>query len=216
MTSETHNGGHQNSRNEFEGRHIRAKRTIHGTLVEVFGVGILLLGDSGAGKSNCALELIFRGHKLVADDSVEITVNEKALVGRAPKRIKGLMNIRGIGLINIISTLGQDTLSEHAELALGIELLKFPEADTTHDRIDVIESFNVLDINVPKLVLSVSDNRNAGALIEIAAKFFLLKRGASVKQTSALSRPFSAWNALNDYSKLRSRRSFAESAEKKS
>lgn len=181
MTHETHNGDRKNSLSEFEGRHISAKKIIHGTLVQVSGVGVLLLGDSGTGKSGCALELISRGHQLVADDSVEVHSSEQTLYGRAPESIVGVMNIRGLGLVKVSELFGAHSVCTNVKISLCLELSAVEDAFET-----VTKTTEILGVNLPALVISVSRMRNLSLLTETAVRLFK-KNSESLNTQKALA-----------------------------
>ncbi|MCG5054584.1 MAG: HPr(Ser) kinase/phosphatase [Myxococcales bacterium] len=150
--------------------------SLHGVLLDVLGVGVLLLGKSSVGKSETALELIMKGHRLVADDLVEIRrTGQDQLIGWPSELIKHHMEIRGLGIINIKDLFGVAAVRDEKKLELVIELLDWKEADT-HDRLGLEEMvFPILDVPVPLLRLPVSPGRNVSALVEVAARNRLLQ-----------------------------------------
>lgn len=150
--------------------------TLHGVLVDVYGMGLLLLGDSGIGKSECALDLIQRGHRLVADDVVEIRKYPSgALVGRAAEMIRYHMELRGIGIINIKHLFGVSAVRAAKSIELVIELERW-DPTKKYDRLGLDgESYSILDRPRPFLRLPVASGRNIALLIEIAARNELLK-----------------------------------------
>ena len=149
--------------------------TVHGVLMDVFGAGILLMGNSGVGKSETAMELIKRGHRLVADDSVVIRRIENELVGTAPDRIRYFMELRGIGIINVKNMYGSGAVMTEKEIELVMELEPWRK-DKEYDRIGGEENAEtILGINVPKLTIPVSAGRNLAILIEVAARDQRLK-----------------------------------------
>ena len=149
--------------------------TVHGVLMDVFGAGILLMGNSGVGKSETAMELIKRGHRLVADDSVVIRRIENELVGTAPERIRYFMELRGIGIINVKNMYGSGAVMTEKEIELVMELEPWRK-DKEYDRIGGEENVEtILGINVPKLTIPVSAGRNLAILIEVAARDQRLK-----------------------------------------
>jgi HPr kinase/phosphorylase len=170
---------------DFSARLIRAlsnvfapHETIHGTLVEVFGVGVLLLGDSGVGKSEAALELIERRHRLVADDAVEIRcVSGNILLGSGANRALGHhMEIRGLGIINITHLFGVGAIrdTKQIQLIVGLELW---DPDKEYDRIGAEERTRaILGVNVPFLEVPVKPGRNVPIIIETAAMNERLKK----------------------------------------
>jgi len=150
--------------------------TVHGVLVDVYGMGVLLLGESGIGKSECALDLIQRGHRLVADDVVEIRKYPNgSLVGRAAEMIRYHMELRGIGIINIKHLFGVSAVRAAKSIELVIELERWDPAKR-YDRLGLDgESYSILDRPRPFLRLPVASGRNIALLIEIAARNELLK-----------------------------------------
>ena len=148
------------------------RKTIHGVLVEVFGLGILILGDSGAGKSETALELIHRGHRLVADDVVNLyCLNGNMIMGTgANKIIAHHMEIRGLGIINITHMFGVRAIRNRKEVQLVVELGSWDDASKTYDRFGADDkTVNLLGVNVPKLEIPVKPGRNIPIIIETAA-----------------------------------------------
>jgi HPr kinase/phosphorylase len=150
--------------------------TLHGVLVDVYGMGVLLLGESGIGKSECALDLVHRGHRLVADDAVEIRrYPSGALVGRAAEMIRYHMELRGIGIINIKHLFGVSAVRASKSVELVIELQRWDPAKK-YDRLGLDgETYGILDREIPLLRLPVASGRNLALLIEIAARNELLK-----------------------------------------
>jgi len=150
--------------------------TIHGVLVDVYGMGVLLLGDSGIGKSECALDLIQRGHRLVADDVVEIRKYPNgSLVGRAAEMIRYHMELRGIGIINIKHLFGVSAVRMSKSIELVIELERW-DPTKKYDRLGLDgETYSILERPRPFLRLPVASGRNIALLIEIAARNELLK-----------------------------------------
>ena len=170
---------------EFSGRVIRVlsdifapKTTVHGVLVEVFGIGILLVGDSGVGKSETALELIERGHRLVADDVVEIRcVNGSILMGQGANKVIGHhMEIRGLGIINITHLFGVGAIRDKKQIQLVCQLEDW-NPDKVYDRIGMDElTTGILDVKVPKLEIPVKPGRNIPIIVETAAMNERLKK----------------------------------------
>ena len=144
--------------------------SMHATLVEVYGEGILILGKSGVGKSETTLELVKRGHRLVADDQVEISkVSDKTLVGTAPEIIRHMMEIRGIGFIDIkhLYGIGSVKLTENIRLVINLELW---QPDKEYDRVGLEDSYtDILGINVPSITIPVRPGRNLAIIVEVAA-----------------------------------------------
>jgi HPr kinase/phosphorylase len=149
--------------------------TVHGVLMDVFGAGILLTGNSGVGKSETAMELIKRGHRLVADDSVLIKRVENELIGTAPERIRYFMELRGIGIINVKNMYGSGSVLTEKQVELVFEMENW-RRDKEYDRIGGESNFEeILGIKVPKLIVPVSPGRNLAILIEVAARDQRLK-----------------------------------------
>lgn len=156
-------------------RLLAPETTVHGVLMDVFGVGMLLTGNSGVGKSETAMELIKRGHRLVADDSVLIKRVENELIGSAPERIRYFMELRGIGIINVKNMYGSGSVlgEKEVELVMGLEPW---QRDKEYDRIGgEANKQDILGISVPKLTIPVSPGRNLAILIEVAARDHRLK-----------------------------------------
>jgi HPr kinase/phosphorylase len=153
-------------------------KTIHGVLVEVYGLGILILGDSGVGKSETALELIERGHRLVADDVVEIhCVSGNILMGQGANRIIGHhMEIRGLGIINITHLFGVRAIRDRKEIQLVVVLEAWDSAKN-YDRLGSEEKYmEILGVSVPKLEIPVKPGRNIPIILEVAAMNERLKK----------------------------------------
>nr|WP_281415501.1 HPr(Ser) kinase/phosphatase [Pelotalea chapellei] len=149
---------------------------MHGVLVDVLGVGILLVGKSGIGKSECALDLIIRGHRLVADDMVFIKKKvPAALVGQSEEAIQHLMEIRGLGIINIKDLYGVSSIREKKIIDMMLELMEWNPAQE-YDRLGVDDKhITILGVDIPHIIIPVRPGRNLGSIIEVAARNFLLK-----------------------------------------
>ncbi len=149
--------------------------TEHGVLMEVFGVGILLTGKSGVGKSETAMELIKRGHRLIADDNVIIKEIANELYGTAPEIIRYFMELRGIGIINVKSMYGSGSVLDEKKIQLIIQLENWQQGKD-YDRIgDEMSTASYFGITIPKLTIPVSPGRNLAIIIEVAARNFRLK-----------------------------------------
>ena len=156
-------------------RLLAPSMTEHGVLMEVFGVGILLTGKSGVGKSETAMELIKRGHRLIADDNVIIKEIANELYGSAPDIIRYFMELRGIGIINVKSMYGSGSVLDEKNIQLIIQLENWQQGKE-YDRIGDEGTFaSYFDIKVPKLTIPVSPGRNLAIIIEVAARNFRLK-----------------------------------------
>jgi len=149
---------------------------VHGVLMDVFGVGILILGKSGIGKSECALDLVIRGHRLVADDVVQIKKKmPSALVGNAAEALQFRMEIRGLGIINIKDLYGISAIREKKIINLVIELCEW-NASQDYDRLGLDEHYyKILDVDLKYLKIPVRYGRNLTSIIEVAARNFLLQ-----------------------------------------
>ncbi len=144
--------------------------TRHGVLVEVYGEGILLVGDSGVGKSETAIELVKRGHRLIADDAVEIKrVSATTLVGRAPEMIRHYVELRGIGIVDVRRLFGMGAIKESEKIDLVVNLETWQEGKM-YDRLGLDEEkVDILGIEVPSILLPVRPGRNLSVVIEVAA-----------------------------------------------
>ncbi len=156
---------------------LTASTSMHGVLLDVLGVGILLLGKSGIGKSEIALDLVMRGHRLVADDIVEVKRRiQDAVVGAGSEIIKHHMEIRGLGIINIKDLFGVAAIRERKKIEIVLELCEW-DPDVEYDRLGVDErKFRILDVEIPMLVVPVRPGRNMTTIIEVAARNHLLKQ----------------------------------------
>ena len=150
--------------------------TRHGVLVDVYGEGVLLMGESGIGKSETALELIKRGHRLVADDAVEIKkVAENRLIGESPEVIRHFMEIRGIGIIDIKAMYGVGAVINTKSIDMVV-YLEFWDSNKEYDRLGLTEEYTeILGAKLPKVVLPVRPGRNLAIIIEVAVRNWRLK-----------------------------------------
>lgn len=151
--------------------------TIHGVLVDVYGVGILITGSSGIGKSETALELVKRSHRLVADDAVEIRqTTDGRLHGTAPELIRHLLEIRGLGIINVMTLFGAGAVLNNKKISVVVRLENW-QADKQYDRLGLDEeTTRILDTDVPIVTVPVRPGRNLAVIVEVAAMNFRLKR----------------------------------------
>jgi HPr kinase/phosphorylase len=150
--------------------------SLHGVLVDVFGIGVLLLGESGTGKSECALDLVSRGHRLVADDVVEVSRQGDGLViGQGAARARHHMELRGLGIINVRELFGVTAIRHRKRIELVI-LLEPWRPDGEYDRLGTQEQGHpILEVTLPLLRIPVSAGRNIAILVEVAARNHLLK-----------------------------------------
>lgn len=151
--------------------------TISGVLMSVHGIGTLITGESGMGKSETALELIRQGQVLIADDRVDVQHIHNTIFGHAPEIIKGLLEIRGIGVIDVEKMFGANALGERSQIDLVIKLQPF-EAREEYNRIgDEADRFTrILDVDIPTVILPISAGRNVGVLVESAVTNFRLQK----------------------------------------
>ena len=150
-----------------------AKCQLHAVLVQVFDTGVLIVGESGIGKSECALDLVARGHRLIADDAVEIYETPNGISGRAPELTRDLLEIRGLGILRVTEIFGQEAFCDASGIDVCIELRKRVEAEPLQD---AISQHEVAGVPVPKFTLPVSPGRNLATLVETAVRIF--RRGA--------------------------------------
>lgn len=151
-------------------RHLAPRQTIHGGLVEVHGEGMLITGDSGIGKSETALELIKRGHRLIADDAVEILrTSRNTLEGRSPSIIQYFMELRGIGVINVQDVYGIGSVKPSCPIDLVVSLELWDD-ERTYDRLGIeTQTTSYLDVSVPLMTIPVRPGRNLAVILELAA-----------------------------------------------
>lgn len=155
---------------------LAPRETWHGDLLDIFAIGVLLLGDSGLGKSECALELVHRGHRLVADDVVEVyRLRNEELFGQAPEELRGLMEVRGLGLISIEQLFGVVAVRDSKPIDLVIKFV--PESAGNPERLGLDSStIDLLSVPRPLLELPVAPGRNLALLVECAARKYLLSQ----------------------------------------
>jgi HPr kinase/phosphorylase len=151
--------------------------TRHGVLVDVYGVGILITGDSGVGKSEAALELVKRGHRLVADDVVDIRrVNENRLIGESPEMVRHFMEIRGVGIIDITTMYGIGAVIDSKSIDMVIHFEVW-QTGKEYDRLGLDEEYvDILDVKIPRLLLPIRPGRNIAIVLEVAARNQRLKQ----------------------------------------
>jgi HPr kinase/phosphorylase len=160
---------------EFLEERLSATTSVHGVLVDVFGVGVLILGRSGIGKSECALDLVTRGHRLVADDMVHIRrISPSTLQGSGFDLVRHHMEIRGLGIINIRSLFGMKAIRRRKKVELVVELV---EGQADYDRLGLEEQkYALCEIEVPMVRIPLAPGRNLATIVEVAVKNHLLKR----------------------------------------
>ncbi len=157
-------------------RHLAPYTTVHGVLVDVYGVGVLITGASGVGKSKCALDLIVRGHRLVADDVVEIRRHAgDILMGNGPELIRHHMELRGLGILNIEHLFGAASIRDRKRVEMVVKLEEWNE-DVEYDRLGLDQqTLEILDIELPFICLPVTLARNLSILVEVAVRNLILK-----------------------------------------
>ncbi len=150
--------------------------TLHGVLLDVYGIGVLLLGESGTGKSECALDLVTRGHRLVADDVVQVTKDgDRIVIGQGPERIRHHMEVRGLGILSILDLFGVAAIRYRKRIELVIQLEVW-RPDQEYDRLGLEQqTYAILGVDIPLLRIPVSAGRNVAILVEVAARNHLLK-----------------------------------------
>jgi len=158
-------------------KRLAPRITIHGVLIEVFGLGILILGPSGIGKSECALELVLKGHRLIADDYVEITRRSiDRLSGEGGKILKHHMELRGLGIIDIRELFGISATASSQTIDLAVKLERW-KSDEEYDRLGIEDSsIEFLGVSIPLIDMPVAPGRNVATLIEVAARIRLLRQ----------------------------------------
>ena len=154
---------------------LAPRQTCHGVLLDVFGVGVLITGESGIGKSECALELIKRGHQLVTDDVVDISRVGSKLVGESPEMVRDFMELRGIGIVDIKSIFGIGAVLRRKTINIVIHL-EIWSPDKDYDRLGTREqTTEILGVNLPLIEMPVRSGRNLAIIMEIAARNWRLK-----------------------------------------
>lgn len=168
--------------------------TRHGVLMEVYGEGVYITGESGMGKSETAVELLKRGHRLIADDAVEIRrTSSSQLVGKAPKLIRNYIELRGIGVINVAKLFGMGAVKEETSVDLVIDIVPW-EMGKHYDRMGLEEHFvDLLGVKVPCVTIPVSPGRNLAVILEVAAMNNRQKRlgyNAAIEFSQQLEKQF--------------------------
>jgi HPr kinase/phosphorylase len=156
--------------------HLAERTTVHGTLVDLLGLGVLILGESGIGKSECALDLIARGHRLVADDVVDVRRRaESMLEGAAPEAARFFMEVRGVGLIDVQALFGISAVRASKRVGLVVQLERWDPA-CEYERLGLDAQWHtLLDVRVPLVRMPVAPGRSIATLVEVAARHELLK-----------------------------------------
>lgn len=159
----------------LEGK-LAQRKSLHGVLVDIYGLGVLITGDSGVGKSETALDLIKRGHRLIADDRVEVyQKDEQTIRGEAPKILRHLLEIRGIGIIDVMNLFGAGAVRMDTDISLVVHLEAWTP-DKQFDRLgSAAQKMHIFDVDIPKISIPVKIGRNLAIIIEAAAMNFRAK-----------------------------------------
>lgn len=159
----------------LDGR-LAERRSMHGVLVDIYGIGVLITGDSGVGKSETALELVKRGHRLIADDRVEVyEQDEQTLIGEAPAILRHLLEIRGIGIIDVMNLFGAGAVRSDTPIQLVVHLETWTP-DKNFDRLgNGDETIQIFDVTLPRVTIPVKIGRNLAIIIEVAAMNYRAK-----------------------------------------
>ena len=155
---------------------MAAREVLHGVLLDILGLGVLITGESGIGKSECALDLVCRGHRLVADDTVEVKVRgESVLIGSCPEMTRHYVEIRGLGLVNVTDLFGVAATRSSKRIELVVQLERW-EMGREYDRLGLtVETSDLLGVAVPLIRMPVAPGRNVAMLVEVAARNTLLR-----------------------------------------
>ncbi len=158
--------------------YLAARAVVHGVLMDILGLGVLIIGESGIGKSECALDLVVRGHRLVADDAVELRARADAfLMGTCPELTRHHMEIRGLGLINVQDLFGVASTRTSKRVELVVQLERW-DPTREYDRLGLDEThYETVGVRVPMLRMPVAPGRNLAILVEVAARNQLLRNG---------------------------------------
>ena len=157
----------------YQSELLSPTEVIHSVLVEVFGIGILITGNAGIGKSETALELVTRGHRLVADDSVVVKNIGESLIGKSPNNIQYYLEVRGLGIINVQKTYGPGSVRQAKTVDMVVELVDWDEK-REYNRLGTKQYEEILGVQLPKIVLPVKPGRNIPVIIETAARKYRL------------------------------------------
>ena len=161
--------------NSFLDKHLSPEISLHGVLMDVFGVGVILTGSSGIGKSECGLDLVLRGHRLVADDMIIISQQSHQLVAYGSPLTKHHMEVRGLGIINVKDLFGAASICNMKQISLMVDLVEWdPNAD--YDRTGLADEYiQLLDTELPKITLPIRPGRSVASIVEVAARNYILK-----------------------------------------
>lgn len=173
----------------------------HGVLMEVYGEGVLLVGDSGIGKSEAAVELLKRGHRLIADDAVEIRqVSSNSLVGTAPQLIRNYIELRGIGIINVAKLFGIGAVKQENEINLVVNIVPW-DTHQVYDRLGLEDQYTeILGVKIPMSTIPITPGRNLAVILEVAAMNNRQRRmgyNAALEFTEQINRHFAEQTGIN-------------------
>jgi|GEM_PF-102808 len=162
--------------NFLEGR-LAERSSVHGVLLDVFGIGLLITGESGVGKSETALELVQKGHRLVADDRVELyQYDELTLIGEAPEILNNLIEIRGVGIVDVMTLFGAGAILDQKQVDLVVHLENWTP-DKRYDRLGgYMENVELMGVEIPKIRIPVKTGRNVSIILEVACMNFRAKK----------------------------------------
>jgi HPr kinase/phosphorylase len=161
---------------DFLEERLAPETGVHGVLMDVYGIGVLIKGRSGIGKSECAVELIKRGHRLVADDIVTIKRRYDTLVGMSNDMLRHHIEVRGLGILNVKDMFGVTAIRMRKKVELVIEFVDWDQSAGSFDRLGLDKKFyESLDIQIPMIVLTITAGRNMAVIVEVAARNHLLK-----------------------------------------
>ena len=163
----THMAAQLNAKLSLE---LAPRTTVHGVLMEIYGEGVLFQGESGVGKSETAIELVKRGHRLIADDAVEIRkVSSRQLVGNAPEVLRHYIELRGIGVINVAKLFGMGAVKDSCNIDLIINMVPWRDGEA-YDRLGIETQYTeILDVKVPSITIPITPGRNLAVIFEVAA-----------------------------------------------
>ncbi|WP_342514562.1 HPr(Ser) kinase/phosphatase [Sporosarcina sp. FSL K6-1522] len=161
----------------YLGGRLAPMTAVHGVLVDIYGIGVLITGKSGVGKSETALELVKRGHRLVADDLVEIRqVAKNVLIGNAPKLLEHMLEIRGVGIVDMMTLFGASAVKSDKRILIVVDLEVW-DPDKVYDRLGIDEEkMKIMDSELTKLTVPVRPGRNLSVIIEVAAMDYRMKK----------------------------------------
>ncbi|NCC79633.1 MAG: HPr(Ser) kinase/phosphatase, partial [Clostridia bacterium] len=180
---------------------IAPETRLHGTLVDIYGMGVFITGVSGIGKSEATLELLKRGHRLVADDAVDIRAVDGVLRGRCPEITFGMMEVRGLGIIDVSALYGLSTMIPNKRIDFIIHLEHWRD-DGDYDRLGMDEFEEILGVKVKKLVVPVRSGRNISIIIEAAAANFRYSRISKVSPAEVIDERMREVSARNSSEQL--------------